>query len=435
MRGAGQGHVRETHAPEEAGVVICGAGVAGLAAACALGRLGVDVLLLEKQRRQPPVAKGEVLQPGSLDLLHRWGVLPALETRRAVRLDRLVARRADGRELLTMDFAELDGERPWMLSLDYAAILECLEESLGDTVRRRRGVLVNDLVRDGGGRVVGVRVTEAGNEREIRAGVVLAADGRSSRLRRLSGMTADPVAYDHRLLSFELEGKPPVDDEVSAYVTDRGLVMVYPLPDERIRVYVQVAADELRKADQARLQQWCEELLADVPALAPLATALKGGLDSRQLLPVFQFRAPSLVRPGIALIGEAAHGVHPLAAQGMNTAIADAAAFASGLAAVDLTDPAAADAALRAYEGERLGSVKAIHTMSHNAARMMTSTSRGGRMLGRRLLTGTSRSPRLRHLTTYNMSGLGMRPLTAVDRLVQLGLLPDRRARPVGGAG
>ncbi|MFI9332831.1 FAD-dependent oxidoreductase [Kitasatospora sp. NPDC052868] len=417
--------------PEDADIVICGAGVAGLAAACALGRLGLDVLLVEKQRYQPPVAKGEVLQPGSLNLLHDWGVLRGLEARRAVRLNRLVARRDDGSELLAMDFAQLDTERSWMLAHDYATILECLGEALGPTVRREGGVLVEDLLRDGHGRVTGVR---AGGGREIRARVVLAADGRSSRLRRLSGMTADPVAYGHRLLCFELSGKPPVADEVSAYVTDRGLVMVYPLPDDRIRVYVQVAADELRKADRARLRQWCEALLADVPALGPLAGALQDGLDSRQLLPVFQFRAPSLVRPGIALIGEAAHGVHPLAAQGMNTAIGDAAALASRLAGADLASPAAADAALRAYETERLERIKGIHTMSHNAARMMTSTSRSGRVFGRRLLSGTARSGRLRYLTTYNMSGLGMRPLGPLDRLVQFGVLPERRAAmPVPG--
>ncbi|MFD5327776.1 FAD-dependent oxidoreductase [Streptomyces sp. NPDC127092] len=416
--------------PVEADVVICGAGVAGLAAACALGRHGIDVLLLEKQRSRPPVAKGEVLQPGSLNLLHGWGVLPALEARRAVRLDRLVARRADGSELLTMDFGQLDTDRPWLLSHDYVTILECLEGALGGTVRRQHGVLVEDLLRDEHGRVTGVR-TGGGDRREIRARAVLAADGRSSRLRRLAGMTADPVAYDHRLLSFELAGTPPVTDEVSTYVTDRGMVMVYPLPDERIRVYVQVAADELRKADQVRLRQWCRQLVADVPALGPLAGLLEAGLGSRQLLPVFQYWAPSLVRPGIALVGEAAHGVHPLSAQGMNTAIGDAAALASRLAGVDLGDRAALDGALRAYEGERLERIKDIHSMSHNAARMMTSTSRGGRILGRRLLSGSARSGRLRHQLTYNMSGLGIRPLGTLDRLFQLGVLPDRRRAAV----
>lgn len=404
-----------------ADVVICGSGVAGMAAACALGQLGLNVVLLEKKKRQPPVAKGEVLQPGSLGILEGWNVLPAIEARKAVRLNRLVARRTDGTELLAMDFGLLGGERSWMLSLDYPTILECFGESLGPTVRWRTGVLVEDVVRDADGRITGVQTPEG----EVRGRIVVAADGMSSRLRRLAGISASPVAYPHRLLSFELARSPVNCDEVSSYVTDRGLIMIYPLPGDRSRVYVQVAGNELRAADATRLRQWCDDLVRDVPVFGPLAPAFKDSLDTRQLLPVHQYRVSSLIRPGIALIGEAAHGVHPLAAQGMNTAIGDAQVLAAHLASVDLAASAEADVALRAYEHERLARIQAIHTMSHNAARMMTSTSRGGRILGRRLLSGTARSPRLRYLTTYNMSGIGMHPLTRLDRLVQLGLLPD----------
>ncbi|MQY04658.1 FAD-dependent oxidoreductase [Actinomadura macrotermitis] len=416
--------------PLDADVVICGSGVAGLAAANALGRLGLDVVLLDKKRRQPPIAKGEVLQPGSLDILQGWDVLRTLEARRAVRIDRLVARRADGAELLAMDFGALGGERSWMLSHHYTTILECLGESLGPTVRWRRGVLVDDVIRDPGGRVAGVRVTEGGATRDIGARLVVAADGMSSRLRRSAGIAAEPVAYGHRLLTFELPCPPPVAGEVSAYVTDRGLVMVYPLPEGATRVYVQVTADEMRGGGADRLRRWTAELVGQVPALGPLASAIPGGLDRRQLLKVWRYVAASLARPGIALIGEAAHSVHPLAAQGMNTAIGDAHALAARLSGIDFGDGAAVDGALRGYEDQRMGRIGDVHAMSHNAARMMTSTSRGGRLLGRRLLSGTARSARLSYLTTYNMSGLGMRRLGPLDRLFQLGVLPDRRAMP-----
>lgn len=413
-----------TTARPDADVVVCGSGVAGLAVACALGRHGLDVTLLEKKRRQPPIPKGEVLQPGSLNIFHGWDVLRTLEARRAVRLNRLVARQPDGSELLTMDFGTLGAERGWMLAHDYTTILECLGESLGTTVRWRRGVLVKDVIRDGG-RVAGVRAIEGGRQQDVRARLVVAADGMSSRLRKLSGMTANPVAYGHRLLSFELPGTPEVGDEVSAYVTSRGMVMIYPLPEDRTRVYVQVAADELRKADEARLRSWCDELVAAVPALGALAGTFRDSLDTRQLLPVWRYRASSLVRPGITLVGEAAHSAHPLTAQGMNTAIGDADTLAGYLAAVDITDDAAVDRALRAFEAERIGRIRDIHIMSHNAARMMTSTSRGARRLGLRLLDRTARNRRLRYLTTYNMSGIGMRPLRTRDRLIQLGVLPD----------
>jgi 2-polyprenyl-6-methoxyphenol hydroxylase-like FAD-dependent oxidoreductase len=406
-----------------ADVVICGAGVAGLAAAVALGRHGLDVVLLDKKRVQPRIAKGEVLKPGSLAILHDWDVLPAFEARKPTRLNRLVARDSRGGELVTMDFETLGDRWSWMLAHDYTTILECLGESLGASVSWRRGVLAEDLVRDPGGRIAGVRTPDG----EIRGRVVLAADGMSSRLRKAAGLSVNPVAYPHRLLSFELTGAQVPADEVSAHVTRRGLVMIYPLPEDRARVYVQVTTDELRTTDAVRLAGWCDELVAAVPALRPYATALTASLGTRQLLPVHHYQATSVVAPGLVLLGEAAHSVHPLAAQGMNTSIGDAHALAPHLAGADLGDDRSVDAALRAYEEERLPWVHGIQTMSHNAARMMTSTSLLGRMLGRRLLSGTGRNPRLRYQITYNMSGLGLRPLTTLDRLAQLGLLPARR--------
>ncbi|MGX1225029.1 FAD-dependent oxidoreductase [Streptomyces ambofaciens] len=425
----GHGTGRPPDTALDTDVLICGSGVAGTAAACALGQLGLRVTLVDKRRTQPSLWKGEVLQPGSLDSLHTWGSLGHLEARRAVRLSRLVARTADGEELMAMDFATLGGERPWMLAHGYSTILECMAASLGPTVRLRRGVLVKELAMDGGGRVSGVRAMVDGTAVDIRARLVVAADGMSSRLRGLAGIDAEPVAYDHRLLSFELPGTLPVDDEVSAHVTDRGLVMLYPLPDARIRVYVQVGADELRGAGPAELRRWCAGLVGQVPALRPIEGLLEEHLGQRQLMPVWHYRAPALVRPGIVLLGEAAHVVHPLAAQGMNTSIDEAEGLAARLADVDLADGAAVDRALRGYEDDRMSRIEAVHAMSHNAARMMTSTSRGGRIMGRRLMRGTARSRRLSYLVTYNMSGLGMRPLTRFDRLVQLGVVPDLRAR------
>jgi 2-polyprenyl-6-methoxyphenol hydroxylase-like FAD-dependent oxidoreductase len=415
--------------PLVADVVVCGAGAAGLATARALDSIGLDVLVLEKTPRQPLVWKGEVFQPGALGTLESWGVLHRLEERRALRLNRLVVRTADGAELLPMDYSTLDGDRPWMLAHDHLTILDCLQASLSPSVRVLRGVRVEDAVRDAHGRITGLRAVRGDQQLDVRARLVVAADGMSSRLRKLCGIEESPQPYGHRLLSFELAGAPAVADEVTAYVTERGAVMLYPLPEDRIRIYAQVAADEVRAADPERMRRWGAQLVEQVPALQPLAEALLADLDRRQLLPVWQYRSPTLVRPGIVLAGEAAHIVHPIAAWGMNTSVADAAALAARIASVNLADHAALDQALLDYERERTGPIGDIHTMSHNITRMTTGTTPAKRRLGRRVLRGTARSPRLRYLVTYNMSGLGWRELGPLDRLAQIGVLPDFKAR------
>jgi 2-polyprenyl-6-methoxyphenol hydroxylase-like FAD-dependent oxidoreductase len=408
-------------------VVICGAGVAGLATARALTRRGLRILLLEKQKKPVPIAKGEVLQPGCLRILEEWGLLPQLEERGAVRLDRLSVRQGDGTQVMLFDYTTLASPYRSLLSHDYAVICEVLANNLGDAVEWRRGALVEGLLRDERGRVTGVRVAEGERKYEVRAALVVAADGLSSRLRQLAGVRARPVTYTHRLVSFDIAGVPGLPREVSAYVTGRGLRLLYPLPHDRARLYVQVGPEELRGAGRDELAALCHGLTQDTPALAAVMEPLLASLDSRQFFTLMRFTASRLAVPGLALVGEAAHSVHPMAAQGLNTAIADAHALAGQLAAVGSLEATSVDRALRGYHSERSTWVDHIDRMSHDATRMITDTSWEGRLLGRRLLRHTSGNPRLSYVATYNLAGLGVRPFTVLDRFHQLGL-PDPRA-------
>ncbi|MCX4690252.1 FAD-dependent monooxygenase [Kitasatospora purpeofusca] len=417
--------------------IVCGAGVAGLAAARALDLAGLRVLLLEKQRVPVPIAKGEVLQPSSVRILREWGVMPLLLRRGAVPLGQLMIRDADGRRLMLFDYRTMPGEDRQLFSLDYPEILAALRESLSERVESWPGALVEGLVRDGG-RVSGVRVVRQGRERELTAPLVVAADGRSSKLRRDAGIGTTSAEYGHRLLSFDIDGVPAAAPEVTTYLTGEGLRLAYPLPGARMRLYAQVRPDALRGTGperQARLEDWCRELLAGTPALRPLEERLRASFGSRQLLNLWRFTADVLAVPGLALVGEAAHCVHPMAAQGMNTAIADAEALAAcltgrGFGADASTATATADRALEAYAAQRVDWVRHMDRMSHDATRMITQLSRSGQALGRRVLRRMDGNPRLRYQATYNMAGLGIRPFTALDRLHQLGL-PDPRARRV----
>ena len=390
-------------------VVICGAGVAGLAAANALGRLGKRVLLLDKQSTFTKAAKGEVLQPGALEILRDWGVVKRLEERGALKLSRLVARDRHGNEQMALEYDQLPGRNTWLLAADHATILRTLADCLPDTVDFRQGVLVREALRENG-RVTGVALQ---NEK-IEAELVVAADGVSSRLR---GTKSEKKDYPHRLVALDIQGT--VEPDFTAYLSDRGLRLMYPLPGGRVRLYVQTEPDELRGLDLDALQRWADGLVAELPALAPLAIA--DSLPNRQLLPVSRFLARKLSAPGLALVGESGHTVHPMAAQGMNSAIADADRLAFHLA----NDP---EHALEAYDAERLPSLVHIGQTSHNAARMLTDLSWAGRTLGRRALRHTGRNNRLRYTVMHNMSGLGAHQLTLLDRLFQLGLLPDPRA-------
>jgi 2-polyprenyl-6-methoxyphenol hydroxylase-like FAD-dependent oxidoreductase len=405
-------------------VVISGAGVGGLACAHALHRLGFTVTVCERRAEPADVAKGELLQPEGVAILDRWGVLPALRAAGAVAVDRLAIRDPAGAPLMTLDYRALPGEHRQILCADYTTVLRVLADTLDPAVTVRRGVTVDGPLRDGTGRVAGVRIRDHGTVEEIPARLVVAADGLSSPLRKEAGVTARRRAYDHRLVAIDVPGVE-VAPEVTAYLHEAGLRLLYPLPGRRARLYVQVAADEMRGVD---IDAWCTRLLAELPALAPHAAAIRAALDTRQVLAIGRLRNPQLTVPGMAMVGEAAHTVHPMAAQGMNSSLADAAALAARIAERPGRSAADLDAALLAHQAHRLPRLDHTATVSHNAARMLTVTTGLGKRLGRRMMRNTAANARLRQITAGNLAGTLVRPLRPLDRLYQLGLRRDRRA-------
>ncbi|MBP2335600.1 2-polyprenyl-6-methoxyphenol hydroxylase-like FAD-dependent oxidoreductase [Saccharothrix coeruleofusca] len=410
-------------------VVVSGAGVAGLAAAHALGGLGLRVLVLDKQREIRAVPKGELLQPGATNVLADWGVADGLAADGALRLSALVARDARGAPLMTMDYRVLPTERPWLLVHDYHVILAALARALPASVELRRGVVVRELVRDEHGRAAGVR-TDGG---DVTAGLVVAADGVSSRLRRDAGIGIERTDYPHRLAAFELTGQPLTED-VSTYATSRGLAMRYSLPGGRARLYVQVGPDELRRVGVDAAAGWVDGLVRDVPAFASLREDVVRAWPTRQVLPVSRALSASLTADELVLIGESAHAVHPAAGQGMNSSIVDAASLGARLRALDGDlSPELLGPRLRAWSAERRRALVHVGTTSHNATRMITDLSPFGRAIGRRALRKTGGNRRLSYTIMHNMAGLGQHPLKPLDRLHQLGVLPDPRGGRLPG--
>jgi len=417
-------------------VIVCGAGAGGLALARALGQAGRSVLVVDRQRQDRSRFKGEVLQPRSLEILAALGALQSLVDQGGVEAYRLTCRASTGAELCSLDYTSLAPEfGPFghCLMSHYGQIKGALAEGLPAGVEVRRGVSATRLITESSGRVGGVELTQNGERWQARASLTVACDGYASRLRAAAGIEVCPQRYDHQLAAFDLAGVAPLAPELTVYLTRPGFRVLIPLPGGRAHLYAQVPPGALRATGRAGFAEVAREMLETTPGLAGLGEALKASLDTAQVMSALRFNAPRWYRPGLALAGDAAHSVHPMAAQGMNAAIADAWTLSEQLAGAALT-PAAVDAALDRYESERREQMAYVGRLSHNLTAMFGATSRPVRLLRHHMLARNRDNRRLQQILAYNMSGLGVHRFGLRDRLQQFGL-PDlgTRREPLAG--
>lgn len=406
-------------------VIIGGAGVAGLAAANALARTGRTVLLLEKQQRIAEPYKGEFLQPRSLATLRDWGVLSVLRERGAVPVYRTVSADRRGRPLCVLDYRQLPGPDNLCLTDYYTGILDALTAALPATVLRCPGTRLAEMHYDSRGRVHAVSAIDGDGTRRIGAGLVLACDGHASKLRAMSGISVQTCRYSHRVAAFDLSSAD-LSADATTYVTERGIRVTYPMPGGRARVYVQLGEHEFARLGRDQAAQWLDRIVSHTPALAVLREPLHEAIGGMRLLSARRFLAPEWTRPGFALLGDAAHAIHPMAGQGMNAAIEDARLLGAELATAS-ADRYETDLALLRYEKLRTEQMAFVSRFSHNMAALFTGTSRRDHQAARYVLSRQRANPRLSYKVLYNMSGLGVQRFSRLDRLHQIGL-PDPRA-------
>ena len=341
--------------------IIAGAGPAGTCLALLLARNGIDVLLLERQVDFAREFRGELLQPSGLTALEAMGLAEELD-----KIPKVVPERIElftwGRKRfsLPIDPAAFDDHRPSWVS--QPALLEMLvaQGAQHPSFTLRRGSTIRDLLFEGD-RVVGVRYSDHDGEHEERADLVIGCDGRSSVIRQRSGIRPQETALPMDIIWCKLPMLPGLDSPPTARAYLGGhLLLCLPVYDGQLQmawVIPKGSFGELKKRD---ITSWMEEAACHTGGdLADHLRAHRGKEVEPFLLSTRADHLPHWSRPGLLLIGDAAHTMSPVGGQGLNIAIRDALVAANHLVPA-LRENAPSGDALRAIEAERRPEVETI---------------------------------------------------------------------------
>lgn len=348
-----------------ADLVIVGAGMVGSALALALADSGLSVVLLDRGPLTPGAVESDLpfeprvsaLSLASQRILQRLGAWDGILARRVSPYQAMHVWDGSGTGAVHFDAASVHAE-----VLGHIVENRVVQDALLERLAEANVLLLPEarleLLRRSGDQWL----VQLAGDRQIRAPLVVAADGATSAVRRLAGLETREWDYLHHAIVTSVRCAESHQRTAWQRFTDDGPLAFLPL-------------------DRGGDTRWCsivwsctpkqgERLMAldDAAFCQALGEAFEQRLgkvecsDTRLCIPLRQRHAKRYVEPGLALIGDAAHVIHPLAGQGANLGFLDAAVLAEELRHAQARGESIAEQrVLERYERRR---------MPHNLAMM-----------------------------------------------------------------
>jgi len=356
-----------TNSLQDSDIVVCGTGIVGLAAAVALARRGQRVGLVGPNVPTPPAQPKHycprvyALSPASQMFLSQIGVWRALPAERMAVVKTMdIHGDADGHVQLHA-WQAARAELSWIVEASEIerALLQAIH-ILGiawqqDTAEWTQGELIT------------------ANGQRLRPSLVVAADGARSRLRSAAGLTVTSKPYGATGLVTHLNAERKHGGTAFQWFHDDGVLALLPMPDTDDGPQVSLVWSMKDESAQALLAMDAPTQCDALSRRLHQATAGRlGALRARMPLQGFALTLDStdMIAPGMALVGDAAHRVHPLAGQGLNLGLGDVQALSDVVATRAAFRPPGDPAVLRRYRRARAEPVLAMTLATDGLARL-----------------------------------------------------------------
>ena len=355
---------------------IVGGGPAGMVLALLLGRAGVQTTLLEEHEDFERDFRGDTVHPSTMELMDALGLADRLLELPHAKIRRVMFDAPTGPVTLA-DLSRLRTKFPYITMMPQARFLDFLAGELHKmpSVRLIMGAAVNGLlwddpwglsgvadrpppartphppapspVRGRGGAaarssdggvdrslpedatVRGVHYRTRGGQHDLRAPLTIGADGRFSRIRRLAGFELESSSPPMDVLWFRLPREPGEPEDTRGKIGRGHLMVILNRGDEWQIAYV-IAKGAYKEIHDAGLPAFHRAIAEMAPELAGRVEQITDWHQTA-LLSVEAGRVKQWYRPGLLLIGDAAHVMSPVGGVGINYAIQDAVVAANVL--------------------------------------------------------------------------------------------------------
>jgi 2-polyprenyl-6-methoxyphenol hydroxylase-like FAD-dependent oxidoreductase len=307
---------------------IAGGGPAGLMLGHLLARSGVRVTVLEKHDDFLRDFRGDTIHPSTLTVLDDLGLLEDF-----LRLPHQEVSEFTGEffgELVTIaDFRHVPAARPFLVLVPQWDFLDFIarEARRYPHFSLRMGAQATEVIEEDG-RIVGVQVDERGRKASIRAGLVVAADGRHSTLRPSAGLPSVDLGAPIDALWFRLPRDARRHPSRTGGVIQPGAILVMLNRDSYWQCAFVIPKGTLEPLRARGIEAFRERIVRNAPFMADDVAALRSW-DDVKLLSVQVSDLPTWYREGFLCIGDAAHAMSPVGGVGINLAIQDAVAAAN----------------------------------------------------------------------------------------------------------
>lgn len=313
-------------------VLIVGAGPTGAALSYLLARRGIDVVLLEREERFDRVFRGEALMPGGVDAIDQMGLREAFDhiPHRKVECMEFYV---DGRRIMRADWPEIAGPNAAQI-VSQPALIEMFVGAAhrNPSFKQHMGATARDL-----------RLTPKGVELDVetpigpntmKGDVIIGADGRASLIRSRLNLKLERLSFPFDVAWFSVPNPPwqEKDPRFQAFIRAGRLAVLYPSWEERLRVGLNVShgeASQLSETPKVELLGLLGRVTGE-----PYASFLReqeAQISEPVILKILFGRCSEWSVGRALLLGDAAHPMSPVRAQGINLALRDAIVAANHL--------------------------------------------------------------------------------------------------------